>query len=181
MMENSLDTLQNLTEKQRRAVIAIVENLSEGLTETELAKRAGVSRQHLWELRKKPEFQEALREAVRDELTGKIDLAARKLIEKVEQGDVKCLTTLLEITGLHIPIQRSASLQVQAQAQLEERLTREFLIIDGEKKYYQDMHPDGIIKEYMRRMKKWGIVNDKEMLLAYWEWFIEEEEQFTTE
>ncbi len=148
--------LQNMTEKQKRAITAIVENLSEGLTETELAKRAGVSRQHLWELRKKPEFQMVLREAVRDELAGKVDFAARKLLEKVEEGDTKCLATLLEITGLHIPIQRSANLNVQAQLQeqLEGKLTREFLWIDGEKKYIDEMHPQQIAREYIKRMRE---------------------------
>lgn len=111
-----MEYLQNMTEKQRRAVIAIAENISEGLTETELAKRAGVSRQHLWELRKKPEFQEALREAVRDELAGKVDYAAKKLLQKVDEGNVKCLLTLLELTGLYAPVQRVHSMNVNVNA-----------------------------------------------------------------
>lgn len=134
------NSLQNFTEKQRRVLTAIVENLSEGLTETELSQKAGVSRQHLWSLRKQPEFQLALREAVREELMGKVDFAARKLLEKVEQGNVRCLLALLELTGLYAPIQRTQSMNVNYQV---------------DRKALGEMLPKDAQKEVVRQ---WGLL-----------------------
>ena len=172
-----MEYLQGLTKKQQQALVAIVENLSEGLTETELAKRAGVSRQTLWELRKKPEFQEALREMVRDELTGKVDFAAKKLLQKVDEGNVKCLLALLELTGLYATVNRNVNLDFRAE--LERQSTREFLIINGEKKYYSNLHPDQIAREYIRRLQNWGM--DKEILFEHVKDVYEEYEESTAE
>jgi len=90
------------TRKQRQ----VIEMLAAGYTDTETAKRCGVSRTTIWRWREKiPGFKEAIVTAAKEAMHREVPAVIQELLKEAKMGKrsnkIQAIRMVLEMTGLY--------------------------------------------------------------------------------